>query len=62
MLMSHPFLEVGALVRHRDRPDWGIGQIQSMIADRITINFENEGKIVIIGGEDILDLVAPDHL
>ncbi|MEL6198167.1 MAG: DUF3553 domain-containing protein [Pseudomonadota bacterium] len=60
--MTHPFLEVGALVRHRDRPDWGIGQIQSMIGDRVTVNFENEGKIVFVGEDHRLDFVAPDHL
>jgi hypothetical protein len=60
--MSNPFLEVGALVRHRDRPDWGIGQIQSMIGERITVNFENEGKIVLVGDGEALELVSPDHL
>lgn len=57
--MTSPFLEVGALVRHRDRLDWGLGQIQSIVGERITVNFENEGKIVLLGG-DALDLVSPD--
>lgn len=57
--MTSPFLGVGALVRHRDRPDWGLGQIQSIVGERITVNFENEGKIVLLGG-DALDLVSPD--
>jgi hypothetical protein len=57
--VTSPFLEVGALVRHRDRPDWGLGQIQSIVGERITVNFENEGKIVLLGG-DALDLVSPD--
>lgn len=35
------------LVRHPDRPDWGLGQVQSNIAGRITVNFEHEGKLVI---------------
>ncbi|AHM05022.1 hypothetical protein roselon_02723 [Roseibacterium elongatum DSM 19469] len=42
-------LEPGMFVRHPDRPDWGLGQVQSNIADRITVNFENEGKVVIDG-------------
>lgn len=42
-------LEPGMLVRHPDRPDWGVGQVQSNIADKITVNFENEGKVVIDG-------------
>lgn len=43
------FLEPGMLVRHPDRPDWGLGQVQSRIGDRITVNFEHAGKIVIDG-------------
>ena len=27
--------------------DWGIGQVQSNIKDKITVNFENVGKKVI---------------
>ncbi|MEL7137648.1 MAG: DUF3553 domain-containing protein [Pseudomonadota bacterium] len=60
--MSNMFLEVGALVRHRLRPDWGIGQIQSMVADRITVNFENEGKVVLIGEDPQLELIESDVL
>ncbi len=42
-------LEPGMLVRHPDRDDWGIGQVQSNIRGRITVNFQNEGKVVIDG-------------
>tara|TARA_Y200000002_G_C22289171_1_gene499687 strand:- start:414 stop:590 length:177 start_codon:yes stop_codon:yes gene_type:complete len=27
--------------------DWGIGQVQSIIKEKVTINFENVGKKVI---------------
>ena len=27
--------------------DWGIGQVQSIIKDKVTVNFENVGKKVI---------------
>ena len=27
--------------------DWGIGQVQSIINDKVTVNFENAGKKVI---------------
>ena len=37
------------LVRHPDRPDWGLGQVQSVIGGRITVNFEHAGKVVIDG-------------
>lgn len=42
-------LEPGMMVRHPDRPDWGQGQVQSRIGDRITVNFEHAGKVVIDG-------------
>ncbi|CUH39587.1 hypothetical protein JSE7799_02314 [Jannaschia seosinensis] len=43
------FLEPGMLVRHPDVPDWGLGQVQSVIDGRVTVNFENAGKQVIDG-------------
>ena len=27
--------------------DWGIGQVQSIIKDKVTVNFQNVGKKVI---------------
>ena len=39
--------EPGMLVRHPERPDWGLGQVQSAIGARVTVNFENGGKVVI---------------
>ena len=42
-------LEPGMLVRHPDRADWGLGQVQSNIGGRITVNFEHAGKVVIDG-------------
>ena len=35
------------LVRHPGRPDWGVGQVQSNIGGKVTVNFEHEGKLVI---------------
>ena len=37
----------GLRVRHPDRPDWGIGQVQSAVGHRVTVNFENAGKLLI---------------
>ena len=37
----------GVFVRHPAEPDWGIGQVQSAIGNRVTVNFENAGKRVI---------------
>ena len=60
--MQYVLLEVGAIVRHRDEPDWGLGQVQSIIGTRITVNFENQGKVVLQGDDIPLELVSPDHL
>lgn len=51
-------LSPGEFVRHPDRPDWGLGQIQSMIGHRITVNFENAGKVTIDGSA--IELVPAD--
>ncbi|MFW2544026.1 DUF3553 domain-containing protein [Primorskyibacter sp. 2E107] len=48
------FLEPGMLVTHPDEPDWGIGQVQSNISGKVTVNFREEGKVVIDGGQIIL--------
>ena len=42
-------LEPGMIVRHPQEPDWGLGQVQSNIGNRITVNFEHRGKVVIDG-------------
>ncbi|ABV93213.1 conserved hypothetical protein [Dinoroseobacter shibae DFL 12 = DSM 16493] len=48
-------LEPGMFVRNPAEPDWGIGQVQSNIDSRITVNFENEGKVVLDGRRVALD-------
>ena len=44
----------GMLVEHPDQPEWGVGQVQSNIQGRITVNFPNEGKVVIDGTRILL--------
>ncbi|EYD73591.1 hypothetical protein Rumeso_04712 [Rubellimicrobium mesophilum DSM 19309] len=46
------------LVAHPDHPDWGVGQVQSSIGGRITVNFPEAGKIVIDGTRIPLTLVS----
>jgi len=58
--MSQAFLEVGSVVRHRTQTGWGLGQIQSIIGSRVTVNFENRGKVVLHGDDLPLELVSPD--
>ena len=46
--------EPGDFVTNPNNKNWGIGQIQSIINDKITVNFENSGKKVINAKEVIL--------
>ena len=39
--------EPGDIVINPLNKDWGIGQIQSIINNKITVNFQNVGKKVI---------------
>lgn len=45
----------GTLVRHPGKPVWGVGQVQSNINGRVTVNFPDEGKVVI--DTAVVDLV-----
>ena len=52
------FLTPGVFVRHPDRPDWGLGQVQSVTGQRVTVNFEGIGKVLIL--TDRVALIATD--
>ena len=39
--------EPGDRVKNPKAPEWGIGQVQSIIKEKVTVNFENVGKKVI---------------
>ena len=54
---ANALLSPGDFVRRPERPAWGLGQVQSMIGHRITVNFENAGKLVIDGNVVELELV-----
>ncbi len=47
----------GMWVRHPGEPGWGIGQIQSVIGQRITVNFEHAGKLLINGENVKLEVI-----
>jgi Protein of unknown function (DUF3553) len=40
-------LAPGTFVRSPANPDWGLGQVQSAIGDKVTVNFEHRGKLVL---------------
>lgn len=50
-------LEPGMIVRHPGAPEWGEGQVQSRIGDRITVNFTDAGKQVIDGKRITLEIL-----
>ena len=39
--------EPGDRVVNPLKKEWGIGQVQSIVREKVTVNFENKGKIVI---------------
>ena len=48
----------GDYVINPNNKDWGIGQVQSIIDYKITVNFENCGKKVINTKDIILEKVT----
>ena len=51
-------LAPGVFVRHPTE-DWGLGQVQSAVGNRVTCNFENRGKVVI--DVSVIALVVVDR-
>ncbi|MDO5758159.1 MAG: DUF3553 domain-containing protein [Rhodobacterales bacterium] len=35
------------LVEAPEHPEWGVGQVQSNVTGRVTMNFPNLGKVVV---------------
>ncbi|HEY7689668.1 MAG TPA: DUF3553 domain-containing protein [Dongiaceae bacterium] len=54
-------LTPGAFVVHPERPEWGLGQVQSVVGRRITVNFENAGKLLIDGQIVSLRVIDPNE-
>ena len=50
----------GNFVRHPDQPDWGVGQVQSVVGGRATVNFEHAGKRTIVLAAVALVAAEPD--
>ena len=49
--------EPGDFVINPNNRNWGRGQIQSVIKNKVTVNFENVGKMVINSKEIILERI-----
>tara|TARA_B100001758_G_C18032455_1_gene413792 strand:- start:218 stop:391 length:174 start_codon:yes stop_codon:yes gene_type:complete len=37
----------GTYVINKNNSEWGIGQVQTIVNNKVTVNFENAGKLVI---------------
>ena len=53
-------IELGMRVRLPARPEWGTGQVQSVAGQRITVNFEHAGKVLINAAVVELEPVEDD--
>ena len=58
--MQYDF-EPGDFVLNPLEKNWGIGQIQSIIKNKVTINFENSGKKVINLDNETLEKIKNEY-
>ena len=49
--------EPGDYVINPKKKEWGTGQIQSIIKNIVTVNFENAGKKTIVADIDFLEKI-----
>ena len=54
--------EPGDKVFNPENKDWGIGQVQSIIKTKVTVNFENVGKKVINSNNILLRKLEKNEL
>ena len=54
-------LEPGQYVMLSGVEDWGLGQVQSVVGERVTVNFENAGKRLINLRYAVLKRVDPSE-
>lgn len=52
---SMGLIEPGQRVLHPGQPDWGVGQVQSVVGPRVTVNFEHRGKVLV--NAEVIELV-----
>jgi hypothetical protein len=55
-------LQPGDFVRLQGHDDWGHGQVQSAIGNKITVNFDHAGKQMINSDHAVLIPVKLDDL
>ncbi len=55
--MNHFDFTLGDYVINPQQKNWGIGQVQSIIKNKVTVNFQNQGKQVINGEIVLLEKI-----
>jgi hypothetical protein len=58
--MQRSEFEPGQFVRLPSQPGWGRGQVQSALGLKVTVMFENAGKVVLDTEQVDLRIVAPE--
>ena len=53
--------EPGDYVTNPANKDWGLGQVQSIIGNKVTVNFENSGKRVSNVENVILEKIKNEY-
>lgn len=51
---------LGDFVTHPQKPEWGLGQVQSITGMRVVVNFEEAGKLLINCDTVDLQIASPD--
>ena len=57
-VMQQSIFEPGMIVKHPQKEDWGLGQVQSAVGGKVTVNFQNAGKVVIEENKVSLTVVS----
>lgn len=55
-------LSPGDIVRNPEAPEWGQGRVQSVVGNRVTVNFEECGRVVIDRAHVTLEIVGRDAI
>jgi hypothetical protein len=53
--------EPGDYVINPKNKEWGLGQVQSIIKNIVTVNFENSGKKTIIADKILLEKINVEN-
>ncbi|MGC6391228.1 MAG: DUF3553 domain-containing protein [Alphaproteobacteria bacterium] len=52
-------IEPGCRILLKGREDWGLGLVQSIVGEKVTANFEDAGKQVILLSAADVSVVTP---